>query len=115
MFDSGLCTICTKTETSTNGLMPIETLTPAISNVFYGDRTISYTRMYEARGANSQIDRLIRIPEGLSVFPDYYVLIGDEQYRVDAVNDVIIQRNTRAVELSLIRLEDFLDVSAEQD
>ena len=64
MFDSGLCTICTKTETSTNGLMPIETLTPAISNVFYGDRTISYTRMYEARGANSQIDRLIRIPEG---------------------------------------------------
>lgn len=112
MFDSGLCTICNKTETSNNGLMPVETLTPVVENVYYGDRTISYTRIYEARGADSQIDRLIRIPEDVPVFSDYYVLIGDEQFRVDAVSDVIVARSTRAKELSLIKLEDLYNVTA---
>lgn len=111
MFDSGICTICTKTETSTNGLMPVEALTPVVSNLFYGDRTISYTRLYEARGANSQIDRLIRIPADVSVMPDSYIIIGTDQYRIDAISDVIIERSKRAKELSLIKLEDLYNVT----
>lgn len=91
--------------------MPVERLTPRISNVYYGDRTVSYSRLYEARGVDSQIDRLIRVPDGVSVVPDDYVVIGSDQYRVDAVSDVIVARSTRAVELSLIRLEDYLDVA----
>lgn len=110
MFDSGICTICIKTESSVNGLMPVERLTPKVSNVYYGDRTVSYTRLYEARGADSQIDRLIRIPAEVSALPDDYVVISDEQYRVDAVSDVIVARSTRAKELSLIKLEDYFDV-----
>lgn len=111
MFDSGICTICIKTETSSGGLMPKERLTKTVENVFYGDRTVSYSRMYEARGADSQIDRLIRIPEGVAVEPDDYVLIGSDQYRVDAVSDVIVKVSTRARELSLIKLEDLYDVA----
>lgn len=111
MFDSGICTICIKTEVSANGLMPVEMLTPKVSDVFYGDRTISYTRLYEARGADSQIDRLIRVPAEVSVLPDDYVLIGDDQYRVDVVSDVIVARSTRAKELSLIKLEDYFNVN----
>lgn len=111
MFDSGICTICTKTETSSGGLMPVERLTPTVTNVFYGDRMISYSRMYEARGADSQIDRLIRVPEGVAVAPDDYVLIGTDQYRVDAASDVIVKRSTRARELSLVKLEDYYDVA----
>ena len=113
MFDSGLCTICTKTETSSGGLMPVEQLTPTVTNVFYGDRTVSYNRLYEARGADSQIDRLIRVPEGVAVAPDDYVLIGSDKYRVDAVSDVIVKVSTRARELSLIKLEDLYDVATE--
>lgn len=111
MFDSGICTICDKTEVSVNGLMPVERLSPTVSNVFYGDRTVSYTRLYEARGADSQIDKLIRIPAEVSVFPDMYVLIGDDQYRVDAVSDVIVARSTRAKELTLVKLEDYYDIT----
>lgn len=110
MFDSGICTICEKTEVSVNGLMPVERLSPTVSNVFFGDRTVSYTRLYEARGADSQIDRLIRIPAEVSVFPDMYVLIGDDQFMVDAVSDVIVARSTRAKELTLVKLEDYYDI-----
>lgn len=91
--------------------MPVERLSPTVSNVFFGDRTVSYTRLYEARGADSQIDRLIRIPAEVSVFPDMYVLIGDDQFRVDAASDVIVARSTRAKELTLVKLEDYYDIT----
>lgn len=110
MFDSGICTICNKTEASVAGLMPHEVLIPRTENVYFGTRSISYTRLYEARGADSQIDKLIRVPEDVSVGPDDYIIIGSDQYRVDAVADVIVRRSTRARELSLVRLEDYLDV-----
>ena len=111
MFDSGICTIAEKTETSTGGLMPREQLTPKVSNVFFGIRSISYTRLYEARGADSQIDKLIRVPEEVDVAPEDYVLIAGDQFRVDAVSDVIVRRSTRAKELSLVKLEDYFDVA----
>lgn len=111
MFDSGICTICDKTEVSVNGLIPVERLIPTVPNVFYGERTVSYTRLYEARGADSQIDKLIRIPAEVSVFPDMYVLIGADQYRVDAVSGVIVARSTRAKELTLVKLEDYYDIT----
>ena len=110
MFDSGICTICNKTEASVAGLMPHEVLIPRTENVFFGTRSISYTRLYEARGADSSIDKLIRVPEDVSVEPDDYIIIGSDQYRVDAVADVIVRRSPRARELSLVRLEDYLDV-----
>lgn len=110
MFDSGICTICNKTEASVAGLMPHEVLIPRTENVYFGTRSISYTRLYEARGADSSIDKLIRVPEDVSVGPDDYIIIGSDQYRVDAVADVIVRRSTRARELSLVRLEDYLDV-----
>ena len=113
MFDTGICTICDKTETSVAGLMPTERLVPKVEKVYFGTRMISYNRMYEARGADSQIDKLIRVPEGVSVEPDDYIIIGSDQFRVDAVADVIVRRSTRARELSLIRLEDYLDVVGE--
>lgn len=110
MFDSGICTIYTKTETSVGGLMPREVLTQKVGGVYFGERTISYSRLYEARGVDSQIDRLVRIPEDVSVDPDDYLIINGAQYRVDAVNDVIVKRSTRARELSLVKLEDYFDV-----
>lgn len=111
MFDSGICTICDKTEASIGGLMPQELLVPKLNNVYFGTRSISYSRMYEARGADSQIDKLIRVPEDVAVAPDDYIIIGTDQFRVDAVNDVIVRRSTRARELSLIKLEDLYNVA----
>lgn len=110
MFDTGLLTLCLKTTASTGGAMPTEVLTP-YGRAYYGERTVSYTRMYEARGADCQIDKLVRVPFDTNIRPDSYVVLEDGlEYRVDAVAPVIIRRDVRAVELTLIHLDELLDV-----
>lgn len=110
MFDSGLLTIATKTLTTVDGGMPTEVLND-VGSAYYGDRTISYNRLYQARGADCQIDRLVRVPFDTEIMPEQYVIFEDDsQFRVDAVTDVIVKVSTRAKELTLIRNEELLDV-----
>lgn len=111
MFDSGLLTLAVKTVAAENGGMPVEVLASS-GTAFYGDRTVSFNRVYTARGADCQIDRLVRVPWDTAVVPDMYVIFEDgSQYRVDIVSDVIVKRSTRALELTLIKLEELLNVS----
>jgi len=110
MFDTGLLTFCTKSMTSTDGSMPREVLTP-YARAYYGERTVSYTRTYEARGADCQIDKVIRVPFDAQVRTDCYVILEDgEQYRVDVVSPVIVRRDRRAIELTLVRLDELLEI-----
>ena len=110
MFDSGMIALCTKHLTSSGGSMPKETL-HRYACAFYGERSVSYSRMYEARGADCQIDMLVRVPFDTQIQPDSYAVFeGGDQYRVDAVSPVIVRRDTRAQELTLIRLDELLDV-----
>lgn len=110
MFDTGLLTLCLKTTASSNGAMPVETLSQ-YGRAFYGERTVSYSRMYEARGADCQIDKLVRVPFDTQIRPNSYVVLeGGDEYRVDAVSPVIVRRDVRAVELTLIRLDELLDL-----
>lgn len=95
-----------------SGGMPKEILS-FTAWTYYGEKTVSYTRLYEARGADSPCDKVIRIPEDVAAKVDQYVILEDgEQYRVDAVSPVIVASNVRAKELTLARLEDRYDVSA---
>lgn len=112
MFDTGLLTICTKRTTTTAGAMPAETL-ETVRHAYYGERTVSHSRLYEARGADCRVDKLVRVPFDTDVLPDQYAMFEDgSQYRVDAVLDVIVKRSTRAKELTLVRLEELLDVES---
>jgi len=112
MFDSGLVTLCELTSTTTNGKMPVEALEET-ATVFYGERTVSYTRMYEARGADTQIDKVIRVPFDIDVVTNMYAVFENgEQFRIDAVSKVIVKVSDRAKELSLIRLEENYEISA---
>lgn len=105
MFDSGLIKVCEKVTTAVNGGMPTETLVQT-GVAYYGARTISASRYYAAKGANCQIDKLVRVPFDTEVSPDMYVVFDDsEQFRVDGVSDVIVKRDVRAIELTLVRLE----------
>ena len=93
-----------------NGGMPTETLVET-GKAYYGERTVTYRRVYEARGADCQIDKLIRVPFDTVVsMGDYVVLEDDAQYRVDIVSEVIVRRDVRALELTLIKLEDNYNV-----
>lgn len=104
MFDSGLLFICELSHVTENGGMPIEVLTEK-RKAYFGDRSISVNRMYQAYGADKQIDRLVRVPFDTEVQPnDYVVFENGEQFRIDDKNDVFVRRDLRAVELTLIKL-----------
>lgn len=110
MFDSGLLRICELSQVAVNGGMPVETLTET-GKAFYGNSNISAARMYQAFGADRQIDKLVRVPFDTEVEPDNYVVFENgDQFGVDAVNDVFVRRDLRAVELTLVKLGDNYNV-----
>lgn len=96
------------------GGMPKEVLV-RLGWTYYGERTVSYSRLYEARGADCRVDKVVRIPDRVTVKTGWYVILEDgEQYRIDAVSPVIVASNVRATELTLVKLEDRYDIAAEQ-
>lgn len=109
MFDTGLLKIYKRTATVSNGMMPVEGL-ELKGSAFFGDRTVSYSRTYEAAGVDRKIDRLVRVPFDTEVEVDWIVVIEGEQFRVDVASDVVVGYSVRAKELTLVRLEGYLDI-----
>ena len=95
------------------GGMPKEVLT-YLGWTYYGERTVSYSRLYEARGADCKVDKVIRIPDRVTVKTGNYVVLEDgEQYRIDAFSPVIVASNVRATELTLVKVEDRYDIATD--
>lgn len=108
MRDSGILTIYSLTNTAEPGLMPVEKPVK-ICEAYYMEQTIGVTRAYAAMSANQQIDKLVRcFNTALSVNAEYAVLEGGDQYRI-----TLKQVRGDDVDLTLERLEDYLDVSTE--
>ena len=99
---------------TSQGGMPHEALR-YLGWTYYGERTVGHTRLYEARGADCRIDKLVRIPDRVTVRIGWYVILEDgEQYRIDAFSPVIVASNVRATELTLVRVEDRYDIAADE-
>ena len=116
MFDTGTLRICEYGITSEGGGMPVEGLSVK-STVFYGMRSSSYTRIYQARGADSTVDLVVRVPEEADIKVGDYCIIGNDideakntQYRVDIVDAVVVRSSLRAQEATLVRSEELYDV-----
>ena len=88
--------------------MPREALVEK-AGAFFSYREIGVTRLYAALGANRQIDLLVRAWVTSLDETWKYVVIDGQQFRIDAAQPV-----GDAVDLTLIRLEDFYDLVAEQ-
>ena len=107
MRDGGILSICTLEERGELGFMPKEVLVEQ-ARAFFSYRTIGVTRTYAALGANREIDLLVRC-WNTALDPEWkYVVIDDQQFRID-----IAQPANDAVDLTLIRLEDFYDFFTE--
>ena len=109
MRDGGILTIYSLSDVRENGFMPQEKLVSE-GTAFFSYRTIGVTRLYAALGANREIEKLVRcwntdLPE-----EGKYVIIDGIQYRIDVAQAIV---DEDAVDLTLIRLEDFYDVAAE--
>lgn len=107
MRDGGILTLYTLTDTAEPGLKPVEKLVP-VGTAFYFERTVGVTRAYSAMAANQRIDKLVRAYNtDVPVDASYVILEDGNQYRIN-----LKQKQGDDVDLTLERLEDFLDVSS---
>ena len=113
MFDTGLLRICELQMVAENGGMPQETLVQK-GRAFYGERMVTASRLYEARGVDVQIDKVVRVPFDTKANPDDYVILENgEQFRIDSVDAILIRRDLRAIELTLVKLGENYVVATE--
>lgn len=110
MRDGGILTFYTLQNVAEPGFMPVEKLVAA-GTAFYAHVTTGITRLYAAIGANREYNLVVRafntaVPAGVA----FVILEDGLQYRVDQATPIV---DEDAVELTLVRLEDFYDVSTE--
>jgi len=109
-MDDGVLTIYSLENTAEPGMMPAEKLVP-LCTAYYAERTVGVTRMYAARGANAQIDGLVRCWNTELPKNGKYVILEDgEQYRIDDAQKIV---SIGAVDLTLVRLGVLYDVLTE--
>lgn len=112
LFDDGAVIICKLENRASPGNMPDEHLVPFAQHD-YGERTVGYGRQYAAKGVSEQVDMLIRFWQDRSVRIGMYAVIDEEQFRIDNVQHLYDDDGLKVTDLTLRRLEDLYDVSAE--
>lgn len=109
MRDEGLLKFYSLENTSANGDMPSEKLVDLDVEAFYANKTIGITRMYAAKGANCKLDKLIWVYNTIVPEAAKYVILEDgRQY---LITDAIQIVDDDAIELSLVRLENYYEVA----
>lgn len=125
LLDDGIVYICDLTDTATPGGMPCLQL-KKIDRKWYGERTVGYNRLYAARGADEEVDMLVRVAHTRAARAGLYAMLGNgEQYRITAVQQVVDDgdyRNAnstgsglRYTDLTLRRVEEYYSVAPEPD
>lgn len=110
--DDGIVNLCTLTDISAPGEMAHEVLAK-VARHWFEERIISFRRQYAAKGANEQVDMVIRIHYDKRARIGMYAVLGNgDQYRIDGVTP-IVDGDTRQkdTELTLSRLEKFYDLA----
>ena len=111
-FDDGIVYLCKIFNTSENALKPVEVIIKTARH-YFEERTISFRRQYAAKGANEQIDMLIRIHYDQNARIGMIALLGNgDQFRIANVTHAYdSDSRLRFTELTLERLEDFYNVA----
>ena len=110
MRDMGILTLYDLVTTSTSGDMPIEKLS-SVGTAYYAEKTVGYNRIYAARGANQEIDTVVRCYNTDVPFSAKYVVLEDgNQYQISVKQKIV---DEDATDLTLVRLEDYYDVDSD--
>lgn len=115
LLDSGTLTICKIGYADDSGKTPKGKLFP-LREHYYGERTVGYGRQYAAKGANEQVDMLVRIWQDRGArIGMYAVLENGEQYRIDNVQQLKDDDGLAVTDLTMRRLDDLYDIAAENE
>lgn len=108
MRDMGILTLYNLTNTADNGDMPAEKLV-SVGTAYYAERTVGYNRIYAAKGANEEIDSVVRCYNTDVPYSAKYVVLEDgNQYRITVKQKIV---DEDATDLTLVRVEDYYDVA----
>lgn len=112
MYDDGLLKLYRLQDDAQPGEMPRPKLV-FLQDAYFDFLTVGYGRYYAAKGAQQQVDQLLRTPEPLpAVRVGMYVVLEDGlQYRIDNVQHTTDDDELPVTDLSLFRLEEFFDVA----
>ena len=108
MRDAGILTLYSLQNTADEGDMPAEKLVP-IGTAYYAERTVGYNRIYAARGANEEVDTVVRCYNTDIPYSAKYVILEDGQQYQITVKQKIVDED--ATDLTLVRMEDYYDVT----
>ena len=110
MRDAGILTLYSLQNTAGEGDMPAEQLVP-VGTAYYAERTVGYNRIYAAKGANEEIDMVVRCYNTSVPYNAKYVIPEDgEQYQITVKQKIV---DEDATDLTLVRLEDYYNVIGE--
>lgn len=108
MRDGGIVKLYALENTAAAGFMPVEKLVEK-ETAYYSYSTAGITRIYAAMGANREFDMVIRCHNMVSLPNGVRYAIPEDglQYRIDPARAIY---DEDAIDLTLVRLEDFYDV-----
>lgn len=110
MRDAGILKLYNLTSSSAMGDAPVEKLV-LLGTAFYAEKTVGYNRIYAARGANQEIDMVVRCYNTDVPYSAKYVILEDgNQYQISVKQRIV---DEDATDLTLVRLEDYYDVASE--
>ena len=118
VFDSGTVKICMLQNKSSAGDMPVYRL-HKLAEQSFEEQSISMTRAYLARGADEQVDMVIRIhDEWFRPRIGHYAVLTEyqhqeneagDQFRITLVQPAKDNDGLNCFDLTLTRLEDYYD------
>lgn len=110
MRDMGILSIYDLVTTSTSGDMPVEKLS-LVGTAYYAEKTVGYNRIYAARGANQEIDMVVRCYNTDVPYSAKYVVLEDgNQYQISVKQKIV---DEDATDLTLVRMEGYYDVDSD--
>lgn len=112
LLDDGVVYLCNLTNTAPNGRKPVFELVK-VKKYWFAEKTVGYSRFYEAKGVNEQVDMLIRIPHDRKARIGMYAMLGNgEQFHIVQVQQIVDDENElRFTDLTLSRIEDYYELA----
>lgn len=112
LLDDGIIGFYELQNVGLKGDMPKEKLVE-VCKQYYGARTISYSRQYQAKSVNEQVDMLVRVwDEGFKLQIGMYAIVDSQQYRITNITPALDDdTGLRIYDITLERLANWYEVN----
>lgn len=102
-FSDGIVRICGIRDTAEPGYQPMPQLYEKMK-LRFAEQRLGITRLYQSRQAQSEIERVIRVPKAGEISVKDAALLEGKQYRIDTIQ-AVPGIYPPSLDLALVRIE----------